>query len=92
VPKIHAKGALDSQPVLNADETALYFSSNREGGKGLADIWVARRATKLDAFGLPVHVPELSTDTVDAVSWVSNDDCEILIERASHIYRAKRPL
>lgn len=92
VPNIHAKGAIDGQPVLDADETALYFSSNRAGGKGLADIWVARRATKLDSFGPAVHVPELSTDTVDGVSWVSNDDCEILIERASHIYHAKRPL
>ena len=92
VPNIHVKGALDSQPVTNTDETALYFSSNRPGGKGLADIWVARRATKLAPFGPPVHVPELSTDTVDGVSWVSDDDCEILIERASHIYRSTRPL
>ncbi len=92
VPNIHVRGAIDSQPVTNTDETALYFSSNRAGGKGLADIWVARRATKLEPFGVPVHVPELSTDTFDAVSWVSDDDCEILIERASHIYRSKRPL
>ncbi|MBX3223860.1 MAG: hypothetical protein KF795_25330 [Labilithrix sp.] len=92
VPNLHANGALDGQPVLNKDETALYFSSNRAGGKGLADVWVARRGSKLDPFGPPVHVPELSSETVDGVSWVSDDDCEILLDRAAQIYRARRPL
>ncbi|MBX3208856.1 MAG: hypothetical protein KF764_27745 [Labilithrix sp.] len=91
VPDLHVNGTSDSQPVLNRDETALYFSSNRPGGKGLADIWVARRSSKLEAFGAPVHLPELSTESVDGVSWVSDDDCEILIERAAHIYVARRP-
>ncbi|MBX3259284.1 MAG: hypothetical protein KIS78_06135 [Labilithrix sp.] len=92
VPDLHVNGTSDSQPVLNKDETALYFSSNRPGGKGLADVWVARRGSKLDAFGSPAHLPELSTETVDGVSWVSDDDCVILLERAAHVYIARRPL
>lgn len=92
LPNIHVAGALDDRPVLNTSETAMYFASNRAGGKGLADVWVSRRASKQVELGLPVHVPELSTDEPDAVTWVSNDECEVFLDRASHVYRASRPL
>src|SRR5690606_589607 len=55
VPNVHVSGSNDSRPVLNASETAMYFSSNRPGGRGLDDIWVARRASKQDEFGPGVH-------------------------------------
>lgn len=92
VPNVHVTGATDSRPVLNATETAMYFGSNRPGGRGLDDVWVARRATKQEEFGPAVHVRELSTDDPDYVTWVSDDDCIVMLDRASHIYEAKRPL
>lgn len=91
VPNLHVQGASDQYPVLNQSETVIYFSSNRAGGKGLADVWVARRNDKLSDFGTPKHVPEVSTDEPDQVTWVSDDDCEIFLDRANHIYLAKRP-
>lgn len=92
VPNVHVAGANDSRPVLNASETIMYFGSNRPGGRGLDDVWVARRATKQDEFGPGTHVRELSTDDPDYVTWVSDDDCIVMLDRASHVYQAKRPL
>lgn len=91
VPNIHVAGASDNYPVLNRSETVIYFASNRAGGKGLADVWVARRKDKLADFGTPSHVPELSSDEPDQVTWVSDDDCELLLDRANHVYVARRP-
>ncbi len=91
VPNIWVDGASDSRPVLNRSETVMYFASNRPGGRGLADVWVARRPSKQDEFGAGIHVRELSTDQPDAVTWASDDDCVVLLERASHVYTARRP-
>lgn len=92
VPNVHVTAASDMRPVLNASETLMYFGSNRPGGRGLDDVWVARRATKQDDFGPGVHVRELSTEDPDYVTWVSDDDCVVMLDRASHVYTAKRPL
>lgn len=92
VPNIHVAGAADSRAVLNASETIMYFASNRPGGRGLDDVWVARRASKQDEFGPGTHVRELSTPDPDYVTWVSDDDCVVMLDRASHVYVAKRPL
>jgi hypothetical protein len=92
VPNVHVAGASDSRAVLNASETVMYFASNRPGGRGLDDVWVARRASKQDEFGPGTHVRELSTSDPDYVTWVSDDDCVVMLDRASHVYTAKRPL
>ncbi len=91
VPNIHRAGSNDDRPILNTSETVMYFASNRPGGKGLADIWVSRRSSKSEELGAPVHVPELSTEKVDGVTWVSDDECEVFLDRANHIYHARRP-
>lgn len=92
VPNVHVDGASDVRPVLNASETVMYFGSNRPGGRGLDDVWVARRASKQDELGPGVHVRELSTADPDYVTWVSDDDCIVMLDRASHVYTAKKPL
>ena len=43
----------DAQPALSADGNTMYFSSDREGGEGDADIWYS---TKIgNAWGTPVN-------------------------------------
>ena len=61
VDNIHIPGVSDQRPVLNASETIMYFGSNRSGGRGLDDVWTARRTSKQDEFGPGTHVRELST-------------------------------
>ena len=55
----------DSQPSLSADGQTLYFSSNRPGGKGKRDIWVAFKEKgvwqKPQNLGESINTPEDET-------------------------------
>jgi peptidoglycan-associated lipoprotein len=43
-------------PTVSRDELVIYFSSNREGGMGGKDIWVAFRDSKSQPFGRPYNL------------------------------------
>ena len=43
----------DGCPIQSPDGLSLYMASNRPGGHGLLDIWVARRDSKAEPFGAP---------------------------------------
>jgi peptidoglycan-associated lipoprotein len=45
-------------PVLSRDEHLLFFNTNRPGGSGDVDVWVAQRAKRTDdfAWGPPVNL------------------------------------
>ena len=47
---------LDGCPILSRDGLQLYIASNRPGGLGNLDIWVAERSTRDGAFGTPVNL------------------------------------
>lgn len=55
---VNGKDSWDSTPALSPDGTTLYFSSNREGGYGGLDLYVA----KLDRRGRWVDVRNLGPD------------------------------
>lgn len=46
----------DGCPAPSKDGLALYMASNRPGGQGGLDIWVARRASADDPFGAPENL------------------------------------
>jgi hypothetical protein len=46
----------DMPPYVQRDALEIYFSSNRPGGKGGPDIWMATRASAHDAFSAPVNL------------------------------------
>jgi hypothetical protein len=48
--------ALDVGPSISADGLMLFFFSNRSGGYGRCDIYVATRATTNDEWGEPVNL------------------------------------
>lgn len=80
-------------PVVTADEKTLYLMVERAPS---LDVFVATRASTDVPFGVPTRVDELSTPTLDeAPTWVSDDQCEILIERFGadrpSMYVARRP-
>jgi Tol biopolymer transport system component len=52
----------DWDPDVSADGLTLRFSSDRAGGAGLADIWMATRASTSDPWGTPVNISALNTD------------------------------
>lgn len=49
---------LDGCPIQSPDGLRLYMASNRPGGHGLLDIWVARRSNRNAPWGAPENLPE----------------------------------
>jgi hypothetical protein len=49
--------SLDGCPILSPDGRSVFMASNRPGGHGGLDIWVARRASTDDPFGAPENLP-----------------------------------
>lgn len=48
--------SLDGCPFISRDERSFYMASNRPGGLGGIDIWVARRASPDDPWGAPENL------------------------------------
>jgi len=48
----------DAQPSISSDKNALYFCSNRAGGKGESDIWVSYRQAK-GKWGTPENLGDV---------------------------------
>jgi WD40-like Beta Propeller Repeat len=57
--------SLDGCPIQSPDGLSLYMASNRPGGQGLLDIWVARRASKDAPFGAPENLGEPVNSAAD---------------------------
>jgi len=67
-------GARDGGPSISADGLALFLYSNRSGGYGSNDIWVARRPTTSDPWGTPVNLgPTVNTSSGDCCPSISAD-------------------
>jgi len=64
----------DNVPDVSRDGLSLYFSSNRPGGSGAGDLWVSRRASVDDPWGVPVNLgPTVNSSAVDLGPNVSPD-------------------
>lgn len=49
--------SLDGCPIQSPDGLSLYMASNRPGGQGLLDIWVAKRPSRDAPWGAPENLP-----------------------------------
>jgi hypothetical protein len=56
---------LDGCPIQSPDGLSLYMASNRPGGIGSLDIWVARRASTDAPFGAPENLGEPINSAAD---------------------------
>jgi hypothetical protein len=95
-PNVNSSDYSESYPLISADALTLYFASDRPGGLGLLDIYVAKRATPTSPFDDPVLVTELSTAANDLPSWLSSDGCELWLSRVvpsagQELLAARRP-
>lgn len=50
--------SLDGCPILSPDGRDVYMASNRPGGHGGLDIWVAHRSDTDEPFGAPENLPQ----------------------------------
>ena len=53
---INVPDCCQGQPSISVDGLSLYFVSNRPGGSGDSDLWVAARPTKDDAWSVPSNL------------------------------------
>jgi peptidoglycan-associated lipoprotein len=61
-------------PTVSRDELVIYFSSNRPGGLGGKDIWVAFRDSKSKPFGRPYNLgPIVNTPGDEMFPFLRND-------------------
>jgi hypothetical protein len=67
--------AIDTAPRVSADGRSLYLTSNRAGGVGDFDIWVATRPSLNEPWGVPVNLgPKVNTSFFDGFVSVSGDN------------------
>ena len=57
--------SLDGCPIQSPDGLSLYLASNRPGGKGGLDIWMARRASTTGPWGAPQNLGEPVNSAAD---------------------------
>jgi len=66
--------AFEGEQDISDDGLCLFFSGDRPGGSGGADIWVTRRATINDPWGNPVNLgSKVNNSGTDAMADISND-------------------
>lgn len=67
----------DWQPQPSEDGLTILFASDRAGGAGKLDLWVARRASTSVPFEAPVPLAEINSPAVEQAGWLSADGCRI---------------
>ena len=75
----------DGCPIQSPDRLSLYMASNRPGGKGGLDIWVATRASVSDPWGAPVNLPE-------PINSASDDFCPTPIPGNGLLFVSRRTI
>ena len=72
--------AKDENPCISADGLELYFASNRTGGLGGHDIWVARRPTTDGVWGEPINLgPMVNTGMMDISPCIAADGLSLYL-------------
>jgi hypothetical protein len=77
--------SLDGCPIQSPDGLSLYMATNRLGGKGGLDIWVAMRASASDPWGAPVNLP-------DPINSVADDFCPTPINGNGLLFVSRRTI
>lgn len=57
-----AEPSVETSPVVSADGLMLWFASDRPGGMGDLDIWLATRRTRAAPWAAPVNLAALNSD------------------------------
>ena len=69
----------DAYINISADGMELYFMSNRSGGHGGYDIWVASRITRDDPWGAPVSLgPNINSSSNESTVSISADSTALI--------------
>ena len=70
----------DTSAYISADGLELYFDSTRPGGDGDWDIWMTRRTTKDDSWGIPENLGSVVNSSYgEGLPWISPDGLELYV-------------
>ena len=73
--------AHDEWPGISPDGLLLFFSSNRSGGFGSWDLYMARRTTREDPWGPPMNLgPMVNSASLEAGTTISTDGSMIYFQ------------
>jgi hypothetical protein len=90
VPNVNSAGD-DGTPRLSADELEMFFFSDRPGGAGVQDIYVAKRASRDDDFGTPMPIRELNTIGAEGGAFLASDNLTLYYHAGLSMLVAARP-
>ena len=83
VAELNDATANDIQPNVRADGLEVVFSSNRAGGLGAQDIWIATRQRAADPFSAPLNIGTVvNTTAAESRPSFSHDGNQLLFGRA----------
>jgi serine/threonine protein kinase len=86
-PQINSS-ARDCHVYISSDGLHLFFDSNRKGGRGDLDLYVARRATFKDVWGAPLNLgPCVNTPAPEVNPCLSSDGRTLFFNRAGDIWQ-----
>jgi Tol biopolymer transport system component len=74
--------SLDGSPFVTTDDRALLFFSNRAGGTGDRDLWMATRPSRDLDFSEPVPIPGVNSTSLDLLPELSPDGLTLRFESA----------
>jgi len=77
--------SLDGCPVLSPDGRSLFMASNRPGGHGGLDIWVAHRGSEDEPFGAPEDLPS-------PINSASDDFCPTPLRGGRLLFVSRRAI
>jgi peptidoglycan-associated lipoprotein len=64
----------DGHPAISKDELTIVFSSDRKGGEGGKDLWIATRKTTAEEFSKPMNIGNLvNTKGEEVFPFLKND-------------------
>ncbi|MBI1850357.1 MAG: PD40 domain-containing protein [Planctomycetes bacterium] len=72
----------EANPEVTSDGLSIYFASDRAGGLGHCDLYVATRASRFDRFGTPRNLEGLNSPMPDKAPTLSADG-RVLVFRSS---------
>ncbi|MHC4507478.1 MAG: LamG-like jellyroll fold domain-containing protein [Planctomycetota bacterium] len=79
-PAVNASG-FDIGATISADGLELFFCSTRPGGSGVEDLWVAKRETAHDPWGVPTNLgAAVNSPAVDNSPVISADGLLLFFE------------
>jgi Tol biopolymer transport system component len=79
-------------PQPSEDGLTVIFASDRAGGQGKDDLWIARRAIDTALWGSPEPLTELNSATTDHPGWLSADGCRIWFSSGRETNDARQQL